>query len=118
MASTIQHLKSNRLRGIAVTTARRSNAVPDIPTVGETVPGYEALTWTAVVGPKALPKDIVARWNSEINRILQMSDVKDRMAGDGVEPAGGSPERFREVLKRDVAKWQKVVKIAGIKPGS
>jgi tripartite-type tricarboxylate transporter receptor subunit TctC len=118
MASTMQHLKSNRLRGIAVTTARRSNAVPDIPTVGETVPGYEALTWTAVVGPKALPKDIVARWNSEINRILQMSDVKDRMAGDGVEPAGGSPERFREVLKRDVAKWQKVVKIAGIKPGS
>jgi tripartite-type tricarboxylate transporter receptor subunit TctC len=110
-------VKSNRLRGIAVTSAKRSNAVPDIPAVAETVPGYEAVQWTAVMGPKALPKDIVARWNSEINRILQLPDVKERMAGDGMEPAGGSPERFREVLKRDVAKWQKVVKIANIKPG-
>jgi len=70
------------------------------------------------LGPKALPRDIVARWNSEINRIVQLPDVKERMAGDGLEPAGGSPERFREVLKRDIAKWQKVVKIANIKPGS
>ena len=70
------------------------------------------------MGPKALPKDIVARWNSEIDRILQLPDVKERMAGDGMEPVGGSPERFREVLERDVAKWQKVVKIANIKPGS
>ena len=57
-------------------------------------------------------------WNKEIDRILQLSDVKERMAGNGMEPAGGSPERFREVLKREVAKWQKVVEIAGIKPGS
>jgi tripartite-type tricarboxylate transporter receptor subunit TctC len=114
----IPHVKSNRLRGIAVTTAKRSNAVPDIPTVAETVPGYEVVQWNAVLGPKALPKDIVARWNREIDRILQLSDVKERMAGNGMEPAGGSPERFREVLKREVAKWQKVVEIAGIKPGS
>ena len=118
MPQMIPQVKSNRLRGIAVTTAKRSNAVPDIPTVAETVPGYEAVTWAAVLGPKALPKDIAARWNSEINRILQLPDVKERMAGDGMEPVGGSPERFREVLKRDVAKWQKVVKIANIKPGS
>ena len=70
------------------------------------------------IGPKALSKDIVARWNKEINRILQLSDVKERMAGSGTEPAGGSPERFREVLTRDVTKWQQVVKIANIKPGS
>jgi tripartite-type tricarboxylate transporter receptor subunit TctC len=91
--------------------------LPDIPSVAETVPGYEALTWTAVLGPKALSKDMVARWNTEINRILQLSDVRARMAGDGVEPAGGSADRFREVLKRDFAKWQSVVKIAGVKPG-
>jgi len=114
----IPQIKSNRLRGIAVTTARRSNAVPDIPTVGETVPGYEAVQWFAILGPKALPKDVVTRWNNEIDRIVQLPDVKERMAGDGLEPAGGSPERFREVLKREIAKWQKVVKIAGIKPGS
>jgi tripartite-type tricarboxylate transporter receptor subunit TctC len=111
-------IKSNRVRGIAVTTAKRSNAVADIPTVGETIPGYEAVQWFAIWGPKAFPKDLVARWNREINRILQLSDVKKIMAGDGVEPAGGPPERFREVLTRDVAKWQKVVKIAGIKTGS
>jgi tripartite-type tricarboxylate transporter receptor subunit TctC len=111
-------IKSNRVRGIAVTTAKRANAVPDFPTVSETVPGYEAVQWFAVWGPKAMPKDVVARWNKEINRVLQLPDVKERMAGDGVEPVGGSPERFHEFLKRDVAKWQKVVKTAGIKSGS
>jgi tripartite-type tricarboxylate transporter receptor subunit TctC len=114
----LPHVKANRVRGIAVTSARRSNAVPDIPTVAETVPGYEAVSWAAILGPKALPKDIVARWNREIDRILQLSDVKARMAGDGMDPVGGSPERFHEYLKRDVAKWQNVVKIANIKPGS
>ena len=118
LPAMIQQVRSNRVRGIAVTTAKRSNAVPDIPTVAETVPGYEAAAWVAVVGPKALPRDIVARWSSEINRILQLPDVKERMASDGMEIAGGSPERFREVLKRDVEKWQKVVKTAGIKPGN
>jgi tripartite-type tricarboxylate transporter receptor subunit TctC len=118
MPPMIPQVKLNRLRGIAVTTAKRSNAVPDIPTVGETVPGYEAVQWFAILGPKALPKDVVTRWNNEIDRIVQLPDVKERMAGEGLEPAGGSPERFREVLKREIAKWQKVVKIAGIKPGS
>ncbi len=118
MPETIPQVKSNRLRGIAVTTAKRSNAVPEIPVMSDTVPGYEAVNWLAVLGPKALPKDIVARWNTEIDRILQLTDVRERMAGIGVEPVGGSPERFREVLKRDVAKWQKVVNIANIKPGS
>jgi len=114
----IPQIKSNRLRGIAVTTARRSNAVPNIPTVGETVPGYEAVQWFAILGPKALPKDVVTRWNNEIDRIVQLPDVKERMAGDGLEPAGGSPERLREVLKREIAKWQKVVRTASIKPGN
>jgi tripartite-type tricarboxylate transporter receptor subunit TctC len=118
LPTVISQVKSNRLRGIAVTTNKRSNAVPDIQTVAETVPGYEAVNWAAVLGPKALPKDIVVHWNNEINRILQLPDVKERMAGDGIEPAGGSAERFREVLKRDIAKWQKVVKIANIKAGS
>lgn len=111
-------VRLHRLRGIAVTTIKRSNAVSDIPTVAETVPRYEAVQWTAVLGPKALPKDIVARWSKEINRILQLSDVKERMTGAGTEPVGGSPERFREVLTRDIAKWRKVVKVANIKPGS
>lgn len=118
LSNVIPQTKSNRVRAIAMTTAKRSSALPDIPTVAETVPGYEAELWYAVLGPKGLPRDIVARWNSEINRILQLSEMKERLAIDGLEPVGGSPQRFREVLKRDIAKWQKVVKIAGIKVGS
>ena len=114
----IPHHKAKRVLGIAVTSAKRNQAVPDLPTVGETVPGYESVSWSAILAPKGTPKDIVARWNKEIDRIVQLPDVKERMAGDGLEPVGGSPERFREVLKRDVAKWQKVVKVANIKPGS
>jgi tripartite-type tricarboxylate transporter receptor subunit TctC len=113
----LPHIKSNRLRGIAVTTAKRSSAAPDVPTVGDTVPGYEAPQWFAVLGPKTLPNDVVTRWNKEIDRIVQLPDVKERMANDGLEPAGGSPDRLRDVLKREIARWQKVVKIADIKPG-
>ncbi len=118
LPTMIPQIKSKRLRGIAVTTAKRSNAVPEIPTVGETVAGYEAVGWQGILGPKALPKDIVMRWNNEINHILQLSDVKERLAADGINAGGGSPERFHEFLKREIEKWQKVVKVAGIKPES
>jgi tripartite-type tricarboxylate transporter receptor subunit TctC len=77
--------------------------------------GYEAVNWGAVWGPKGLAADVVARWNSEINRILLLPDIKERLAANGMEPTGGTPERLRDILRRDVAKWQGVVKIAGIK---
>jgi tripartite-type tricarboxylate transporter receptor subunit TctC len=118
LPTMIPQIKANRLRGIAVTTATRSHAVPDIPTVGETVAGYEAVGWQGVLGPRALPKNIVARWNNEINRILQLSELKERLAADGIAPAGGSSEQFREFLQREIAKWQMVVKSTGIKPQS
>ena len=98
-----------------MSTAKRSSALPDIAAVAETIPGYEAAGWYAVYGPKALPKEIAARWNSEINRLLQLPDVKERMAGLGVEPAGGTPEQLREHVKREITKWQNVVKMAQIK---
>ena len=116
MPVAIPQIKMNRVRGLAVTTAKRSTALPDIPAVAETVPGYDAASWFAVIGPKGLPLDIAARWNSEVNRILQLAEVIERMAGFGIEPAGGAPERLREVIRRDVAKWQNVVKFANIKP--
>ncbi len=115
LSNVLPQTKSNRVRVIAMTTAKRSSALPDVPTVAETVPGYEAALWYAFLGPKGLPRDVVARWNSEINRALQLPDVKERLALDGMEPVGGSPQRFHEVLKRDIAKWQKVVKAANIK---
>ena len=118
LPTMVSQVKSNRLRGIAVTTAKRSSALPDVPAVSETVPGYEAVGWVAMFGPKALPREIVARWNSEINRILQLPEIKERLASDGMDPAGGTPESFRASLKRDIAKWRNVVKFAGIKPGT
>ncbi len=112
----IAQIKAQRIRGLAVSSRQRSTVLPDIPAVTETVPGYEATSWFAVYGPKGLPRDIAARWNSEINRILQLPDVKERFAGLGIEPAGGAPDRLREVTRRDIAKWRSVVKMANIKP--
>ena len=117
LPSIIPQIKSKRLRGVAVTTAKRSNAVPEIPTVGETVAGYEAVGWQGVVGPKGLPRDIVTRWNREINHLLQLSDVKERLAADGIDSAGGSSEHFHEFLRHEIAKWQRLVKDVGTNPG-
>lgn len=110
-----QQVKSNRLRGIAVTTARRIAALPDVPAFAESLPGYEALNWSALLGPRALARDIVARWNNEVNRVLQLPEVKERMAADGLEPAGGTATQLHDLVVRDVVKWRDVVRFAGIK---
>jgi tripartite-type tricarboxylate transporter receptor subunit TctC len=106
------HVKANRLRGLAVSSGNRSSAMPEIPAFAETVPGYETLAWQAMLGPKALPKALVVRWNAELNRILQSPEMKSRLSGEGLDVAGGPPERFFELLQRDVTKWQKVVRNA------
>ena len=115
LTGMIPHHKANRVRGIAVTSAKRSPAVPDLPTVGETLAGYESVSWSAILGQRGLSKDIVMRWNTEINRILQMPDVKERMVASGLDIVGGTPAHLQNVLTADVAKWQKVVKAANIK---
>ncbi len=115
LTGMIPHHKANRVRGIAVTSIKRNDAVPELPTVGETVPGYESVSWSAIVGPKGLPRDIAARWNSEINRILLMPDVKARMQSSGLEVVGGTPAQLREVIVKDIAKYKKVVKLGDIK---
>jgi tripartite-type tricarboxylate transporter receptor subunit TctC len=111
----IPHHKAKRVLGIAVTSAKRNRAVPDLPTVGESVSGYESVSWSAILAPKGTPRDVVARWNSELNRILQLPDVKARMDSIGLDIVGGTPEHLRKVLAGDIAKWQKVVKGANIK---
>lgn len=115
LTGMIPHHKANRVRGIAVTSIKRSPAVPDLPTVGETLAGYESVSWSAILGQRGLSKDIVTRWNTEINRILEMPDVKERMIASGLEIVGGTPAHLQKVLATDVAKWQKVVKAANIK---
>jgi tripartite-type tricarboxylate transporter receptor subunit TctC len=116
MPLALPQIKANRIRGLAVTTTKRSISLSDLPTVADTVPGYEAISWFAIYGPKGLSADIAQRWNGEINRILQLSDIKDRIASLGIEPVGGSADRLRDITRREILKWQNVVKLANIKP--
>ncbi|HXV11969.1 MAG TPA: tripartite tricarboxylate transporter substrate binding protein [Burkholderiales bacterium] len=118
LPSTIPLIKQNRVRGIGVTTPRRSSAIPDIPAIGEVVPGYEAVLWYGFWGPKQLPKSIVTLWNTEIRKALKQPDMRARLANEGLDPADAPPERFLEVVRRDVAKWNGVVKKGNIKAGS
>lgn len=111
----IPHHKAKRVLGIAVTSAKRNKAVPDLPAVGETVPGYESVSWSAILAPKGTPQHIVARWNTELNRILQMPDVNARMDSIGLDVVGGTQAQLRQVLTQDIAKWNKVVQAANIK---
>ena len=114
--TTLPHVKAGRLRALAVTTAKRVQAAPDLPTVAESgYPGYEVTNWHGMVGPKGLPKEVLERLNREINEIIQSADMKKHMETEGLEPAGGSPARFGEILKSEAARWAKVVQQAGIK---
>ena len=114
--NVIQHVKAGRLRALAITTPKRSPAMPEIPTVDEAgVPGYQVSVWFGVVAPAATPKDAVARLNTEINRILALPDVKERFGQAGIEIVGGPPEMFDKYIREQVATWGKVVREANIK---
>jgi tripartite-type tricarboxylate transporter receptor subunit TctC len=113
--STVPHVKSGRLRALGVTSKERSSAVPDVPPIAETVPGYYAPLLYGMWGPKALPAEVVARWNREVNKLMQTPDLSDRLLKAGIDAAGGPPAQFREALRADIERWQKVVKAAGIR---
>jgi tripartite-type tricarboxylate transporter receptor subunit TctC len=110
------HVKSGAVRGIAVTTAKRSSALPELPTIAETLPGYDASTWGGILAPAGTPKDVVAKLNSSINAALKMEDVRARLMGAGIEIQGGTPQLFAEVIRIEVDKWGRIVKEAGIQP--
>jgi tripartite-type tricarboxylate transporter receptor subunit TctC len=116
VSTSLQHIKSGRLRGLAVTTSRRISAAPELPTVAEAgIPGYEVILWHGLVGPKGIPKAIVDRLNGEAGQILKSKAMEDLLAADGVTPAGGTPEQFQALIKSDIERWHKVVERAGIK---
>jgi tripartite-type tricarboxylate transporter receptor subunit TctC len=115
MLSAMPQVKAGRLRAVAVTSTKRSAAAPELPTIAETVPGYEASGWYGAFAPAATPRDIINRLNAEMNRAMKMPDVIQRLAGDGVEAVGTTPEQFAAYLKQEVAKWGKVVKASGAK---
>jgi tripartite-type tricarboxylate transporter receptor subunit TctC len=113
----IPQVKGGKIRGIAVTSAKRVAALPDLPAVGETVPGYDVTLWYAILGPKGLSNDIVHRWHDGIAKAVKTKDMQERLAQEGLEPLASSPEQYAKVLRNDIDKWAKVVKAANIKPG-
>ena len=109
----IPQVKAGKLRGLAVTGPKRAAAMPDLPTIGETVPGYEVINWFGIAAPKGTPKAVITRINADLNAALKTAAVRDLLAAQGAEPAGGTPEDFAALIKRDLAKWEKVVKASG-----
>ena len=112
---SMPHVRSGRVRALAVTTAKRSPYLPDIPAVSETVPGYEASHWYAMWGPKRLPGPIVKRWNTSVDALLSTPEIQTQLKADGMEAAGGPPEVFAKVNKDAIEKWRRVIREAGIK---
>ena len=116
MLSTLPHVRGNKLRGLAVSTAARSQALPNVPTVAESgVPGFESGSWYGLVVPVKTPPAIIAHLNKEVNRIINLPDVREKLAADGTQFTGGTSQEFGNYLKSEIAKWAKVVKFAQMK---
>jgi tripartite-type tricarboxylate transporter receptor subunit TctC len=113
--TVMPYVRAGKLRALAVTGSKRSETLPDLPTVGESgLPGYEAVGWFGLLAPAATPKAMVAKLSAEANRVLAMSDVREKMLGLGADPAGNTPEEFARFIRGDQAKWSKLMKEAGI----
>ena len=111
------HVESGAVRGLAVTTLTRSPSQPKLPTIAEAaLPGYDANTWGGILAPAGTPKDIVARLNTEINKALAAEDVRSKLSAAGIEIQNGSPQKFADYIKADLAKWGKITVEAGIVP--
>jgi tripartite-type tricarboxylate transporter receptor subunit TctC len=113
--TSIEHIKAGRLRPLAVTTASRSEALPNVPTVGEFIPGYEAFTVAGIGAPRGTPADIVAKLNTQINAALTDPKLRSRLAELGATPRPGTPAAFATLIARETEKWGKVIRSAGIK---
>ena len=114
--SAAPHVKSGRLRALAITSPKRLAAMPDVPAIGETVPGYEADAFQGMVAPAGVPKEIVRQLADDIAAIVRLPEIRERIVADGAEPIGSTPEAFGAFLKKEMLKWGKVVKESGARP--
>jgi tripartite-type tricarboxylate transporter receptor subunit TctC len=114
MLSAVPHVKGGRLRALGVTTMKRSSAVPDVPTIAEAgVKGYEVSGWYGVLGPAGLSGEVLDRLNGAVNRGMRQPEVVKRLAGEGVDAVGSTPEEFAGRIRREMMKWSAVVKASG-----
>ena len=110
-------IKAGKLRALAVTTAKRSPVLPDLPTIAEAaLPGFESVAIYALLAPAGTPKDVVAYLNRETNAVLQLADLRERLAAQGIEPLGGSADAVEAIIRNEVAKWARVIKDGNITP--
>ena len=115
MPSALPMAKEGKIRALAQTTAKRSSAAPDVPTVAESLPGFEATTWFALFGPANLPREVVTKLNAEFKRVFALPDVQERLKTLGLEPWISSPEELAKFQAAEIVKWAKVVKDSGAK---
>ncbi len=116
-AAALPHVRSGRLRALAVTTTKRLPAEPDIPTIAESgVPGYEVVLWLGLIGPKGLPRPIVDQINNEVTKTLKLTETAEKLQSDGQSPAGGTPEQFLATIKKEIEVWREVARKAGVQP--
>ncbi len=115
LPGSISHIKAGTLRALGVTAGKRSQALPDVPTIGETVPGYEAVVWYGIVAPKGTPPQIVDTLNKAVNEVLADPKLKARLVEFGGEPMPMTPAQFGKLIADETEKWAKVVKFSGVK---
>ena len=115
MVATYPHVKDGKLRLLAVSSSKRLPQLPNVPTVGETIPGFVSGSWQGVMAPAGVPAPIVNKLNAEMARIVKLPDVREKMAAQGAEPQTNTPEEFRAWLKSEIAQWGKVIADAQIK---
>jgi tripartite-type tricarboxylate transporter receptor subunit TctC len=115
-ATAMPQVNAGKLRALAVTTAKRIPALPDVPTVAESgVPGYDVVLWHGLIGPKGMPKDVVQRVNADATKALKLKETAEQLQNDGVAPAGGTPEQFADTIRKEIGMWRKVVADANVK---
>ena len=116
LANSAAQIKAGKLKALAVTTAKRSSLMPELPTLSETgLPGFDIYTWWGFMAPAGTPKEIVAKWNAEVTRILNSPEMKAFFAQQGAEPAPDSPEQFAALIRSEISKYAKIVKQSGAK---
>jgi len=115
MVPTLPHVRAGRLRAIAITSPKRSSLMPDVPTVAETVPGFEVVHWYGIWGPKGIPQPIVTLWNREVSKVVHDPAMVKHLKAQGIDPAGGPPSELRDLIQRDIMRWNHVIDVAKIK---
>lgn len=115
--TALPHVRSGRVRALAVTGARRTRAAPELPTMQEAgVKGYESATWYGIVAPAGTPQDIVTKLSAEIAALLNQADTHERLSREGADPVGSTPQEFGQFMQQEIEKWRKVIRAAGIQP--